>query len=254
MLQVPLRVLVGTLYSAEKEFMESRNSALKQQYCRVDHYVIKDLNEYDAHNLLWKVLNSRTDSYDLFVKLDADTILGKLNLFHTVHERLISKSLDGIQLSLLDYYSQSSIYGLGIFLPRVRFMQSRSRLFADRAIDRQKFKIGRNQDIGFLEDAGFHCSYPSAEQSYRYGLHRWKKGQLDLMRLVLQNWILERDSARGWALIGAIMAEKKRFISVNYGGQNFQKIASLLKSKSDLERWISQNIHCLNLGLKSSIT
>lgn len=254
MLQVTLRVLVGTLYSAEKEFMESRNSALKQQYCRVEHYVIKDLNEFEAHNLLWKVLNSRTDSYDLFVKLDADTILSKSSLFHTVHERLISKNLDGIQLSLFDYYSQSSIYGLGIFLPNVRFKQSRSRLFADRAIDRHMFKIGQNQDIDFLEDAGLHCSYPSAEQSYRYGLHRWKKGQVDLIRLVLQNWITERDSARGWALIGAIMAEKKRYISVNYGGQSFQEIASLLTSKSDLESWLCQNINFLNLELKPSIT
>ena len=242
------------MYSAENEFMESRNSALNQKYCRVEHYVIKDLNEFDAHNLLWKVLNSRSESYDLFVKLDADTILRRSNLFHTAHERLISRNFDGIQLSLFDYYSQSSIYGLGIFLPKVRFMQSRSRLFADRAIDRHLFKIGQNLDIDFLEDAGFHCRYPSAEQSYRYGLHRWKKGQFNLIRLVHKNWIIERDSARGWALIGAIMAEKKRFISVNYGGKNFQEIASLLTSKSELDSWVCQNIKFLDLELKHSKT
>jgi hypothetical protein len=241
-----IRVLVGTLYSNENEFLESRKSALVQTNCIVDQYIVKDLNEFDAHNVLWDVFNSRSKFYDLVVKLDADTIIIQPNLFEKVHSALTSSDFDGIQLSLFDHFSKSSIYGLGTFLPHVEFAAAKSKLFADRAIDRDKYKIELGKKVGFLDDAGFHCRFPNSEQSYRYGLHRWKKKQFDLIRQVIKNWTEEKDPSLAWALVGAIVAEKRRIVRVDYGNQNFYRLSREINSITALEKWIDRNIDVLN--------
>jgi len=237
---------VGTLCSNESEFTESRLRVLEQRNCAVNQYLVKDLNEYDAHNLLWDLFNKRASSFDLIVKVDADTILNRDDIFQKVHSRLLTTNLDGVQLSLLDYFSQQSIFGMGFFLPRVKFSISQNRLFADRAINREAFKIGQNQDIDILEDIGFHCRYPNDEQSYRYGLHRWKKKQYNLISSVIENWNRERDTARGWALVGAISAQKKRRISVDYGGKDFQTLRDSFNSRGKFESWLASNLPSLS--------
>lgn len=240
---------MGTLYSNESEFAESRGSLLKQENCFVTQYLIKDLREYDAHNLLWKLFNHRACSYDLIVKVDADTILKRNNIFQDVYTKLQEKKLDGVQLSLFDYFSQSSINGMGFFLPHVKFTPSKSRLFADRAVNRKVFNIGKNQNIGIDEDIGFHCRYPSVEQSYRYGFHRWRKKQYGLMGSVIENWIREQDTARGWALVGAINSQKRRWASVDYGTKHFQKLRDEINSDNNLENWIKANLSYLNIKI-----
>ena len=244
-----IKVLVGTLAATESEFLESRKSLLMQRDCEVNQYLIKDLNEYDAHNLLWTVFNRRAHTCDLIVKVDSDTVIKLPDSFKEVYANLVISKLDGVQLSLFDYFSQTSIYGVGFFLPHVQFKPSKNRLFADRAIDRKQYLIGQNHDIGLSEDIGFHCKYPNEEQSYRYGLHRWKKGQFELLRSVLDHWWIEKDSARGWALVGAILAEKKKLVSINYNGRTFNKMFTSLKTSAILNEWVEENLDFLKRKL-----
>ena len=241
-----LKVLVGTLYSGEAEFEESRMSVTRQINCEIEHYVISNLSEYKAHNLLWDTFNARKVNFNLLVKVDADTVLTNNTLFYSVHTKLWNSSFAGAQLPLFDFFCREEINGLGIFLPSIQFNPSHSRLFADRAIDRKRYRIANRADLQFQEEVGLHCVFPSDMQSFRYGLHRWKKGQYAILNQVKQDWLKSQNESRGWALAGAIVASEKRFAKYEYGKRGFAKNFKYLNSLDDINRWVRDRLHRLD--------
>jgi hypothetical protein len=222
------KVLVGTLYSGEAEFQRSSRSIESQEECLVTHRVIQGLSEYKAHNELWELFNDEGSGHELLVKIDADTILGSHIVFKTVHKLLLPTKFDGVQLDLFDQLSESRIKGMGFFRPSVYFRKSRSRLFADRAIDRRKFQIADGKTLGYLDVVGIHSPTPHERQAFRYGFHRIKKGQFELMNKVIGAWENSGDERRAWAIAGAIHGIKGRHFSVSYNSwsveNSFRKI------------------------------
>jgi hypothetical protein len=177
----------------------------------------------------------------MIVKVDADTVLNPDDLFEVAYAGLSSSAFAGIQLPLLDYFSQTMIYGIGFFSPKVVFRESKHVLFADRSINRKRHPIGRETDIGFAGLAGFHCLNPTIEQSFRYGLHRMKKRQYDLLSNVYKVWKSDLDELKGWALAGAIAAMNEKEIGINYKDADFQFFLRELRVATSINEWVHAN-------------
>jgi hypothetical protein len=197
------RIFVGTMYSGESEYHESREKILNQSDVSVEHHVIQGLREFEAHNELWSAWNSRKDRFDLFIKVDADTIIDDTRMFSKIYSEFRNNPrLTGMQIPLHDYFTNDLIFGLNCFSPRVVFVPASSRLHADHA-DRGHDQVMKGNSVLHLTPAGRHCADPTMQQSFHYGLHRMKKNQTETIRKVCNAWRSLGGDGRLFALYGA---------------------------------------------------
>lgn len=211
------RVFFGTMYSNEAEFEESKSSVLSQTGLSViEHATIFDLPEKEAHNTLWREWEERKHAFDLFVKIDADTVLRSHDSISRVWELFAADiNVTGAQLRLHDYFTNDLIAGLNFFTPVVNFSTSPD-LYCDR-VDTNHNVVLKGDIVSHLEPIGFHCKNPNAMQSFHFGLHRMLKNQVTTLKKVWANWQIYHDSAREFALVGAAAAA---FNSSLFAGSN----------------------------------
>lgn len=204
----PPRIFVGTLESGEIEFSACRAAILAQTGIMVTHAVISGLPEHEAHNALWEKWNKNKSAHDLFVKVDADTVLidnGALFRIWCLFSE--DPSLSGAQIYLHDHFSDSLIAGLNAFTPSVIFTPSASRLRSDHA-DSGHTKVLKPNDLMHLAPIGIHAPTPGRDQSLFYGYHRWLKGQSETLRKVALAHQSQPNESRRDALIGAFTASE----------------------------------------------
>lgn len=198
-----MKIFVGTMHSGEEEFEESRKKILSQQNVDIVHFIIDSLPEYEAHNALWNAWNDCKQSFDLFIKVDADTLIDNPNKFEQIGSEFSKNDrLTGMQIPLHDYFTDDLILGLNCFSPKVVFTPAKSRLHADHA-DSGHDIVYRNEQVSHLVPAGRHCAYPNDRQSFHYGLHRMKKNQKDNVVKVYRAWKTSGGNGRLLALYGA---------------------------------------------------
>lgn len=191
----------------------------RQEGVQVTHRVISGLPEKPAHNMLWSTWLRERDSHDLFVKVDADTVLRDAGTLRSICSLFAANPrLTGIQAPLHDYMTMSLINGLNCFSPRVTFNESRDGLFCDRGVDTGHDQVLRQGDLPeHLVPAGYHCHQASELQAFHYGVHRMLKGQRHIMDQVLRAWLIDRDRTRGLALIGGEMVRSFDATNHSYG-------------------------------------
>lgn len=217
------KVFVGTLESGEAEFEFSRKMVLEQTGVAVSHKVISNIPEFAAHQLLWSEWESSKRKFDLFVKVDADTILMRPTVLYEIAELFNDPEVSGVQIPLYDYFSCSLIAGLNAFSKEVRFTKPRHKLFADHA-DRNHSRVLKGSEVEHLAPAGFHCRNPSLRQSFHYGFRRALKRQDKILQLCANAWINTRDEARLWALAGAFSSRWwHKFIGFGYDNYCFER-------------------------------
>ena len=242
-----INVLVGTLHSGESELDLCKESINNQKGITSEHLIISNLNENEAHAKLFDFWNSNRSKFDMFVKVDADTVLIKntslLDVFFAINEY----NVDGIQLSLLDFFSQTEIYGLGAFLNSVQFNKPRNKLFPDRVVDRSLYNIKIGAGLEHLQPIGYHCLNPHPRQAFRYGLHRQLKKQDDIISSMAKMWLKEKDLARKWALFGAFHAKDNWFNSVDYSNKKFERNFKKYTEFPNSDVWIEKKI--IELGI-----
>lgn len=201
------RVWFGTMYSGENEFADCCHMISRQEGLGdVKQFVVKDMKEAPAHNALWSAWNEAKPNFDLFVKVDADTVLkdehvveGVWRLFET------NPRVTGVQVKLHDFFTDAPISGLNFFSPRVVFNTS-SNLWCDR-VDTNHDVVLKGPTVAHLEPAGFHCKNPGIEQSFHFGAHRALKGQMDVIGRVYRAFVAQPNvPQRAIALLGAIAA------------------------------------------------
>ena len=229
------KIFVGTLYAGEAEFEESCEAIKAQEQVDVTHHVIADLPEYEAHNELWNAWGKVRAAYDIFVKVDADTILNRNEALSDIYKLFQQPRVTGVQIKLHDYFSDQLISGLNAFSTEVQFQNSKKRLFADHA-DRNHDLVIKGEAVSHLAPIGWHCKYPAARQAYHYGLRRALKKQSDIVRRCASMWLKYRDDARAWALTGAMEAGWIYRNQFNYSDERFEK--SLNDYQNDSERLI----------------
>lgn len=229
------RVFFGTMYSDESEFEESRQMIHSQKdLLEIKHVVIEGLEEREAHNILWQSWNSFKNDFDLFVKVDADTILGDEYSISRVWSLFRENPrVTGVQVRLKDYYTDDLISGLNFFSPAVVFKTSPS-LYCDR-VDTNHDIVLKGEIVEHLEPIGLHCKDPTLRQSFHYGLHRMLKNQKDVIRKVL---VAKREPAREYALLGAACAIKHRanFLDAKNSSYQSQVFRSHYKRTLDLSK------------------
>lgn len=219
------RIFVGTMYTQEGDFLKSKARIQEQKDVLVTHFIISDLKEKEAHNVLWRAWKDQRSNHDLFVKIDADTILRSETTLKTIAELFQQNSrVTGMQAPLHDYMTNSHINGLNAFSPKVTFNATQDELYCDRQVDTDHDIVLRGTNLpADLIPAGYHCHYSTESQAFHYGVHRMLKGQTDIINQVMHAWHDDQDRIRGFALIGASMsgmfAHNKRF---NYSDAEFK--------------------------------
>lgn len=218
------QVFVGTMYSGEGDYDKCCQAILGQRNVNIQHSVIANLSEHEAHNRLWSSWRSLQHSgYVAFIKVDADTVLANDEVLSNFCKLLIENPrVTGIQAPLLDYFTDGYINGLNCFSPKVTFLDTTDPLYCDRKVDvDHDVVIGSNMVPMSLRPAGYHCFQPTTLQAFHYGLHRQLKNQTTTINAVRVAFHRYRDRFRGMALLGANMSVQLKE-SFNYTDDRFQ--------------------------------
>lgn len=220
------RIFVGTMYTEEGEFQTCIEQIRAQEGVVVSHVIISNMKEKEAHNALWKAWKDAKDNNDIFVKIDADTVLASTTTLFEIWKQFEKDArVTGLQAPLLDYMTDSMINGLNAFSNRVIFNDTNDELFCDRKVDVGHDIVLRQQELPeSLVPAGYHCFNPTDRQAFHFGLHRMLKGQTITMDRVFNAWARDRDRSRLFALVGAHMSN--RFVDnrkFNYADDEFEK-------------------------------
>ena len=109
------KVFVGTLYVNEPQFEKCCDAISSQKGVEVTHSIIKGKSELEAHNILWNQWNTVRSCYDMFVKVDADTVLREGVLQQAAELMTSDKRITGMQIPLHDYSTNVEIAGLNCF-------------------------------------------------------------------------------------------------------------------------------------------
>lgn len=215
-------VLVCTLENGEAEFLECKDVIAAQKNIDIRHVVISGLTEYRAHQELGRLWNQERPNHDLFVKIDADTILLSENAIGQVYHLMSENEATGCQVKLQDYFSGTLISGINFFSPAVTFRRARWSLFPDHS-DAGHLKILKGNEVCHLEPLGLHGKYPGKFQAYHYGYRRFLKKQFKLLNLVLEKWVMDGDDARYWALKGAWDASHRFLPARLFGSEQVRR-------------------------------
>lgn len=203
------KIFVGTMYCGEGDITKCCEQILKQRDVEIEHLVIQNLSEKDAHNTLWSAWRERKNTFDLFVKVDADTVLSHEFVISNVAEIMKNNPrITGIQAPLQDYFTDDFINGLNCFSNRVTFLDTVDDLFCDRRVDvDHDIILGSDKVPDVLRPAGYHCYHSSEIQAFHFGVHRMLKRQHHTITKVRNAWCKNgRDKLRGLALMGARLA------------------------------------------------
>ncbi|MCZ8313253.1 MAG: hypothetical protein O9320_20610 [Magnetospirillum sp.] len=197
-----MRIFVGTLESGEAEFAESSAAISAQQNVSVTRHVISGLPEYKAHNALWAAWAAAKTTHDLFVKIDADTVLNRPTALKEIAALFADRSVTGAQLKLLDYFTTEPMPGMNAFSPDVVFAPARKRLYSDHA-DSGHRKVLKGDAVRHLEPIAWHCRNPNPRQAFHFGFRRMLKRQADVISALTRAWRREPLPGREWAMAGA---------------------------------------------------
>ena len=234
-------IFVGTLYNGEAEFDKHLEALSNQVNIEIHHHVIKNLSELKAHKKLWSDWQTNRSKFDLFVKVDADTILNRNSALFEISKLFDDPTVTATQIRLMDYYSNSLINGLNAFSPSVKFSNKSKRLFPDR-VDFNHNKILLSDSTQSLEPIGFHCLFPNNRQAFYYGYRRMLKKQYSILKLVAKEWIINQDESRLWAIRGAQTAKKLIYLNKFYSSKFTEIIYQneIYKTNDSVEKFVGE--------------
>ena len=197
-----MRVLVGTLYTGENEFEQSKRSLQRQTHGNWEQVVFKHLSNKEAHDRLYRTFMDHADDFDLFVKLDADMVFRSEKSLQTLVGLFESQpELDHALLAVRDWASDTLIMGLHAYSHRAVWTPSGEKLFVDHSPSVPGKRLSTEGPPAPLVD---HSPDPSPFQAFRFGVHRALKviqrdrSRLDLFRSRMQ-WTLLNDVRRRFA-------------------------------------------------------
>jgi len=229
-------IFVGTMFCGEGDYYECCSSIYRQKNVSIVHNRLHNLPEKQAHNALWSSWRKIKDNgFDMFVKIDADTVLAHDEILFELWKLMSSNPrITGIQAPLFDYFTDGYINGLNCFSPKVVFNDTTDDLFCDRKVDVNHDIVINSADVGErLRPAGHHCFHATEEQSFHFGLHRALKCQVQVIDLVKQAWKHHNDKQRAFALLGASCANTFNGASFNYNDEKFKLAFEFAKQNYD---------------------
>ncbi|WP_299782449.1 hypothetical protein [uncultured Roseobacter sp.] len=171
--------LVITLHSGENEFGACKASVAAQQGVDVSHEVIAGLDNEAAHKALYQMIMSNADSYDRFLKLDADMVLNRPTALQEVNRVFENNpGVDHVVSMVQDHYTNRAIYGVHSFSPRVRWeLEKHDQLFVDPDPQYEGTMLRDPDGLAIYVD---HAPDPDRYQAFHFGFHR----TLKLMQMI----------------------------------------------------------------------
>ena len=220
------KIFVGTMYCGEGDFDYCCEAIKSQQKVDVTHHIIKNKPEKEAHNELWASWRKakKQDDYDMFVKIDADTVINENVLYEFSLIMKANPRVTGMQASLMDFFTLKFINGLNCFGPSVEFLDTTSELYCDRNVD-----VGHDLVIKAdllpetLRPAGYHCFFSSNKQSFHFGVHRALKNQHNILKDVYDANQVKFDIKRKLVLMGAKVSPLFKNGGFNYDDELFKE-------------------------------
>lgn len=194
-----MKIFVGTMFSGENELAKCISAIRTQHDVEITHYIVRNKREIEAHRDLYSTWNDVKNNYDMFVQVDADTVLIKPSLMQRVIVELRAAKEEGftsLQYPLLDLLTEQSILGLNCYHPDVVFNVPNDEVYCDRSTSNNKTKLMKIE-------AGYHSPDPTYQQAFHFGLHRGLKNQEPRWAPHITGaWKANGDDRRLMALLG----------------------------------------------------
>lgn len=216
-----MRLFVGVLYSGENEYDECLNSIDDQTYQNFELHKFEYLPKLEAHSRLYHSFLDQKDQYDLLIKIDADMVLTRPELFQQIVDKFDQNSdIDVLGIAIWDFFSGGYINGLNSYRNTVSWELDPKNVNADVVIvDQEKYVFDKTD----LAPAAFHCKNPSKLQAFHFGVHRGIKvfaprhssSHWQLLEKTWQNFLKTSDVRIGLAILGAELVYTRKFSQVD---------------------------------------
>lgn len=218
------RIKIITLFCGENEF-DKCVEMVGRQVCNFyfEQVFIKNKGNLEAHTELYQMIMDEADSFDFFVKLDADMIFKSESSLESLIQIAISSKADIFSIPVHDYMTNSMIWGLNVYRAGVRWHLGTDNLFTDQQLLAGEFVISK-RNLSLDESLVSHAEDPSDFQAFVFGIHRATKvtqsggskylighawGQISTIFKVLRAFNLFGDNKRAFAVIGSYYALHK---------------------------------------------
>jgi len=202
-------ILVGVLYSGENEYDECLSSINAQTYKNFDLLRIEHLPKLEAHRRLYHAFLDQKERYDLLIKIDADMVLTRLQLFDQIVQKFDQNpQVDVLAIAIWDFFSGGFINGLNSYRNTVKWELDPENVNADVVlVDNSKYLFDQTD----LAPAAFHCKNSSKLQAFHFGVHRGIKvfapkhstAHWELLEKTWRNFLKTQDVRIGLAVLGA---------------------------------------------------
>lgn len=233
-------ILVGVLFSGENEYDECLSSINTQTYKNFELLQFEHLPKFEAHRQLYHAFLDQKEDYDLLIKIDADMVLTRPQLFEQIVQKFDQNpQIDVLAIAILDFFSGGFINGLNTYRNTVRWELDPENVNADVVIvDKERFIY----DQVDLAPAAYHCKNPSKLQAFHFGVHRGIKifapkhstGHWRTLEKTRENFLRTGDIRLGLAVLGAELVYAGEF-SKEDENYSSQKLGSVLKKYESMD-------------------
>ncbi len=249
------RVLVITLYSGEHEYAECKKSVFEQNGVFIlDHYLIENKKNAEAHNELYRTIMDKSKEYDYFIKLDADMIFTKFTAIKELIQMAVDSKADVFSIPVHDYMTNKMVWGLNVYRSGVKWKLGTESLFTDQQHLDGEYRIAK-KNLLLVESLVSHASMPSDFQAFAFGVHRAAKviqaesavpllghafGQYETLKNVYFNYMLNENKSLGLALVGAYLMVTRQLSRADMlDKSSFQEDFKKINYDDDLRKALS---------------
>lgn len=263
-----MRILVGILKTIENEYHECRDAIECQQNSSHSVFVIENQPNKQAHQSLYRYFMQHAYDFDVFIKIDADMVLTRNDLFGRVSEKFATNPrLKDLEIAVHDFFSDQLIWGLHAFRNTVVWQESDEDLFVDSCLVEHGERMHDNSD---LAPAAHHCPNPSLFQAFHYGVHRalkviqvnrknfrstYSEYQWNYLEKTRSNFGRSRDPRIGFAVLGAEVAFEGKILPehIDFGNPFLAELFDRYRNLSLTElQWTINKLTFMNFGFLPS--
>ena len=165
------KILCGILYCGEPQFEECVQAITNQKGVLAHYFVIENMPNKEAHNLLYAKFSNQSSEYDYCVKIDADMVLvSPYVLLNSINEFNQYPEVTHFICGVMDYFSGAVIHGMHFFKTGHKHKEATDSLFVDYVNGENTLSL-----VNKTPYVANHSFKPSSEQSFHFGIHKASK-------------------------------------------------------------------------------
>jgi hypothetical protein len=166
------RLLIHTLNSGEAALPVLVRQLASQSFRDFEHEVVSGLSNREAQTVQYSAFMQRADSYDLFMKLDADmTFRSDTSLAAAVRATDDHPDVQHFVFPLWDCFTEAETLGVHIYRSGVRWGDFRDDLFVDADPVNARQLIWDGPPVPFVN----HGEVVSDFECFSFGVHKFLK-------------------------------------------------------------------------------